>query len=94
MQDITVNRHLEREVVLVKVRIGSSAETKAELVRVVEAFNASLIDVSSVVFIVELSGSSEKIDELINNLSQHEIIEVARSGVTGLTSTENILTID
>ena len=93
LQDITVNRHLEREVVLVKVRIESSAETKAELIRVTEAFNASLIDVSNEVFIVELSGSSEKIDELINNLSQHEIIEVARSGVTGLTSTENILTI-
>ncbi len=92
LQDITVNRHLEREVVLVKVRIGSPSKDKAELVRVTEAFNASLIDVSSEVFIVELSGSSEKIDELINKLSQYEIIEVARSGVTGLTLTENILT--
>ena len=94
LQDITINRHLEREVVLVKVQLlaADALASKAELNRVVRAFNASLLDVTEDMFIVELSGSSEKIDELIKALSKHEIVEVARSGVTGMSSTERILT--
>ena len=94
LHDITINRHLEREVVLVKVRLlnDDASESKAELSRVVDAFNASLLDVTLEMFIVELSGSSEKVDELIKALSRHEIVEIARSGVTGMSSTERILT--
>ena len=93
LQDITINRHLEREVVLVKVGLGDSADARAELDHVVDAFNAQLIDVTEEIFIVELSGSGEKVDELIKSLSSHQIIEVARSGITGLASTPHALTI-
>ena len=94
LHDITINRHLEREVVLVKVQLQDSEplESKVELDRVVGAFNASLLDVTETMFIVELSGSGEKIDELIKALSKHEIVEIARSGVTGMSSTERVLT--
>ena len=93
LQDITVNRHLEREVVLVKVDlpVDTLSESKASLDRIVAAFNGSLLDVSETVFIIELSGSGEKVDELINSLSSLNIVEVARSGVTGLSSTERVL---
>ena len=95
LQDITINRHLEREVVLVKVALVTDVLTsKPDLDRIVDAFNASLIDVTSEIFIVELSGSGEKVDELIKSLSNHRIIEVARSGVTGLASTERFLSVD
>jgi acetolactate synthase-1/3 small subunit len=94
LQDITVNQHLEREVVLIKVNVGSlQSESKAVLDRVVDAFNASLIVVSTEVMIVELSGSSQKVDELIKAMVNIDILEVARSGVTGLTSSENALTV-
>jgi len=95
LQDITVNSHLEREVVLTKVRVD--AVHIDDLNQVVDVFNAVLIPVSSDgcedQFIVELSGSSEKVDELIKALSGFEIIEVARSGVTGLASGERALTV-
>jgi len=95
LQDITINRHLEREVVLVKVSLSADtlAESKASLDRIVEAFNGSLLDVSESVFIVELSGSGEKVDELIKSLGSLNIIELARSGVTGLSSTERTLSV-
>ncbi|MEM7358692.1 MAG: acetolactate synthase small subunit [Pseudomonadota bacterium] len=97
LQDITVNQHLEREVVLVKVSIGSEngdqQSAKEELDRVADAFNASLIDVSDQVFILELAGSSQKVDELLKALANLQIIEVARSGATGLTSSEKPLTV-
>ena len=91
LEDITVSGHLEREVILAKVVV--TPEQKADLDRVVAAFNGSLIDVSESQSIIEMSGSSEKIDELLNSLSGVQIIEIARSGVTGLSSSEGALTV-
>ncbi len=93
LQDITVHQHLEREVVLVKVDTNEEQAAKDELDRVIEAFNANLIDVSASVFIVEMSGSSDKVDELLKALSNLMLSEVVRSGSIGLTSGAEALTI-
>jgi len=91
LHDITVSGHLEREVVLVKLSIEGSQ--KANLDKIIDAFNASLSDVADNQFIIEMSGSSEKVDELINSLSNANIIEIVRSGVIGLASDERALTV-
>jgi len=91
LQDITVSGHLEREIVLIKLAI--EADQKDKLNQIVEAFQASLSDVAENQFIVEMSGSSEKVDELIKSLSNANIIEVVRSGVIGLASDERALTV-
>ena len=90
LQDITVSGHLEREVVLAKVVADESQ--KPDLERIAKSFNAGLITVSDTQFIVEMSGSSEKVDELLKSISGLSIVELARSGVTGLSSSETILT--
>lgn len=90
LKDITLGGHLEREVVLAKVVV--TPEQKAELETIVKAFNGSLITVSDAQCIVEMSGSSEKVDELLKSLASLSIIELARSGVTGLSSDESSLT--
>ena len=90
LKDITLGGHLEREVVLAKVLV--SAEQKAELETIAQAFNANIITVSDSQCIVEMSGSSEKVDELLKSLGSLIIIELARSGVTGLSSDESALT--
>jgi acetolactate synthase-1/3 small subunit len=89
LKDITVSGHLEREVVLVKVKVEASR--KADLARIVDAFNGALITVSDTQYIVEMSGSSEKVDELLHSLANIDILEIARSGVTGLSSEEDAL---
>lgn len=89
LQDITVGGHLEREVMLAKLL--ADVEQKANLDIIVKAFNASLITISETQFIVEMSGSSEKIDELLKSLDGLTILELARSGVTGLSSDETVL---
>ena len=91
LQDITVSGHLEREIVLIKLAI--EADKKDNLDRIIDAFQASLSDVAENQFIVEMSGSSEKIDELIKSLSKANIIEVVRSGVIGLASGKRALTV-
>lgn len=92
LQDITVGNHLERELVLAKLLANN--EQKVDLEMVVKAYNASLITVSDTQFIVEMSGSSEKVDELLKSLSGLTILELARSGVTGLSASETVLTVD
>jgi len=62
LQDITVAGHLEREVVLIKIAIDPGK--KNDLDRVVTAFNATLIDSASDQYIIEMNGSSEKVDEI------------------------------
>ena len=89
LQDITVSGHLEREIVLIKVKV-TEAQTAA-FERVVSAFNAKLIHVAEHQFIVEMSGSSEKVDELISSFRDAEVLEVVRSGVIGLASDERQL---
>ena len=89
LQDITVSGHLEREIVLVKVCVPE-AQSKA-FEQVVAAFNAKLIHVAQDQYIVEMSGSSEKVDELINSFKITEVLEVVRSGVIGLASDERQL---
>jgi len=91
LQDITVSGHLEREIVLIKFK--SKAEQKDDINRIVTAFGASLSDVAENQYIIEMSGSSQKVDELISGLSGAKIVEVVRSGVIGLASGERALTV-
>lgn len=91
LQDITVAGHLEREIVLIKLEV--SDDQVANLQRIVQGFNASISDVSPNKFIVEMSGSCEKVDELLLSLSNADIIEVARSGAIGLAVGEEALVV-
>lgn len=91
LQDITVNRHLEREIVLAKVNV--EAAHIEDFNRVVKVFNASTTDVSGSLCLVEMSGSSEKVGELVSSLEPFGIIEIARSGAIGLTATDKSLVI-
>ena len=92
LQDITVSGHLEREVVLAKV-IVTDDKQKSNLNAIVKGFNAALITVSASHYIVEMSGSTEKVNELLHSLEGITIVELARSGATGLSSNETALTV-
>lgn len=99
LHDITVDQHLEREIVLVKLDILATSNDQntellmAELDRVKEAFNASLTSITDRVFIIEMSGSSDKVDELLKALDTLSILEVVRSGAIGLTSGADALAV-
>lgn len=92
LQDITVDSHLEREVVLVKVVL--QGPQLAELEKIAEVFSAKLLKINESQYISELSGSSEKVDELIKAMGNLNIVEVARSGVTGMSSNASVLSVE
>lgn len=71
-----------RELALVKVR--ADARIREEVKSIADFYKAKIIDVSYDSLIIELTGNSAKIDQFLDLLRDHEILELARTGIAGL----------
>ncbi len=71
-----------RELVLVKVK--ADAVKRPEVIAVADIFRAKIIDVEQESMIIELTGSQSKVGAFLNLLQGYEILELARTGITGL----------
>lgn len=83
LADITGGEHIERELMLIKVR-ASNPQQRAEVKRLTDIFRGRIIDVSDTTYVVELTGTTEKLDAFIASLSAEHILETVRSGVSGI----------
>ncbi len=80
--DLTEGKHIEREMMLIKVSaIGPARE---EVIRLVDIFRGRVIDVTDSTYIIELTGTCEKLDAFIQTLGRDNILETVRSGVSGI----------
>jgi acetolactate synthase-1/3 small subunit len=82
LQDLVEGPHIEREMMLVKVR--AEKDDRPELMRLSEIFRARIIDVTDVSYVVELTGSGDKLDAFLAAVPQGLITEVVRSGPSGI----------
>jgi len=89
--DLTEGRHLEREMMLIKVR--AVKEGREEIKRLTEIFRAKIIDVTEASYVVELTGTSQKLDAFIQAVPEGQVVEVVRSGPTGIARGEKGLTL-
>lgn len=80
--DLTEGPHIERELMMVKIR--ASGESRAEMYRLVEIFRGHVLDVTEGTYTVELTGPGDKLDAFIATVGDESIVEVVRSGVTGI----------
>ncbi|MGI9332098.1 MAG: acetolactate synthase small subunit [Gammaproteobacteria bacterium] len=80
--DITESAHVEREMMLIKVRAGGAA--REETKRLVDIFRGRILDVSPSMYTIELTGTGEKLDAFIAALEASDILEVVRSGSLGI----------
>ena len=87
--DLSETDHVERELMLVKVR--AEGETRAEVKRTVDIFRGQIIDVTASTYTVQLSGPSGKLDAFIRAVGRTTILEVVRSGVSGISRGEKVL---
>lgn len=83
LADITEGRHIERELMLIKVK-ALDAQQRAEMKRLSDIFRGRIIDVSDYTYIIELTGDSTKLDAFIEAVEPANIVETVRSGVTGI----------
>ena len=71
-----------RELVMIKVR--ANASERAELISLADIFRAKIVDVKKDSLMVELTGTQSKLDAFLNLLGGYDILELARTGITGL----------
>jgi acetolactate synthase-1/3 small subunit len=82
LMDMTDGPHIEREMLLVKLH--AEGERRSELKRVADIFRGRIIDVTDHTYTVELTGDGAKLDAFLQVLEPGAIIEVVRSGVSGI----------
>lgn len=87
--DLTDGEHIEREMMLIKVR-AEGAEARQEVIRLTEIFRGHMIDVTSKIYTIEMTGDGEKLDAFIMAMGV-PILETVRSGVTGIARGDRVL---
>ncbi|MDD3139219.1 MAG: acetolactate synthase small subunit [Lachnospiraceae bacterium] len=71
-----------RELIMVKIRVN--ATQRAEVISVADIFRAKIVDVEKESLMVELTGNQSKLEAFLELLDGYEILELARTGITGL----------
>jgi acetolactate synthase I/III small subunit len=80
--DLNEGKHVERELMLVKVRaIGKDRE---EMKRTADIFRARIIDVTEKTYVIELTGTGDKLDAFIEAIDKTLLLETVRTGACGL----------
>ncbi len=90
LADITEGMHIERELMLIKVN-ADDASKRDDLTRLSDVFHGRVIDVSDTTYIIEVTGTNEKLDAFIEAIQGQDIIETVRSGVSGIARGEKNL---
>ena len=80
--DLTADAHIEREMVLLKLR--SSKISQSVLDDLAESYGGRVVDDSGDLVVVEISGVGEKLDRAIQSVPDEAIHELVRSGVLGI----------
>ena len=89
LMDMYEGAHIEREMMLIKVRAVNDG--REELKRLADIFRGRIIDVTDALYTIEVTGTSDKLDAFVEAITQTDIIEVVRSGVTGIARGEKSL---
>ncbi len=87
--DLNDGNHIERELMLVKVR--ATGPDREEIKRLSEIFRGSIIDVTDRSFTIELTGTSAKLDAFLEAVSKSAVLETVRTGASGIGRGEWIL---
>lgn len=82
VEDVTKRPTVARDLALIKVK--ASVDKRAQVLQIVEVFRASVVDVTTDALIVEITGTEEKIEGLLDVLRPFGIIEVARAGTVAM----------
>lgn len=89
--DLSEGSHIERELMLVKIK--ATGAQRAEVKRTTDIFRGQIVDVTSSVYIVQMAGTSDKLDNYLQAIGEASIIEVVRTGVTGIARGDKTLSI-
>ena len=69
---------------LIMVKLRADASQRGEIISVADIFRAKIVDVEEDCLMIELTGTKSKLEAFLNLLKDYEILELARTGITGL----------
>lgn len=82
-----------RELMIVK--ISAKAEERQSVLTITEIFHGKVVDVTHDSMVIEVTGHQEKLQSFLDMLADYEILELARTGLTGLTrGTKDVVIIE
>jgi acetolactate synthase I/III small subunit len=87
--DISESAHIERELMLVKVR--ATGKDREEVKRTADIFRGRIIDVTEASYVIELTGTQSKLDSFLGALDAALILETVRSGICGVGRGDRVL---
>jgi acetolactate synthase-1/3 small subunit len=87
--DLNEGRHIERELMLVKIR--SEGKDREEIKRTADIFRGRVIDVTDRIYTIELTGTRDKLDAFLEAIDSAQILETVRTGASGIGRGEWIL---
>ncbi len=87
--DLSDGSHIERELMLVKVR--AAGKDREEMKRISDIFRGRILDVTEKTYTIELTGTGAKLDAFIEALEQGAILETVRTGASGVGRGDRIL---
>lgn len=89
--DLADSTYVEREIMLIKCR-ASTIDVRTELMHLADIFRGQIVDVTSELYVIQLVGDTEKLDAFIDIVGKSAgILEVVRSGVSGIARGERAL---
>ena len=92
-KELKPDESVYRELILIKVK--ATAEQRQGVIAVADIFRAKIVDVAKESLIIELTGNQNKIEAFIGLLDGYEILELARTGIAGLSrGIENVTYIE
>ncbi len=89
--DLNESEHIEREMMLIKVR--ATGKDREEMKRMADIFRGNIVDVTEKTYTIELTGTSSKLNAFIEALDRTVILETVRTGASGIGRGERILKI-
>ena len=89
MVDLSEAPHIERELMLAKVR--ATGKDRDEMKRIADIFRGRIIDVTESTYVIELTGDNAKLDAFLDAIDRTLILETVRTGVCGIGRGDRIL---
>ena len=68
-----------------RIKVRANAKEREGIIAVANVFRAKIVDVGAESLVIEVTGSQSKLEAFLNLLSGYEILELARTGIAGLT---------
>jgi acetolactate synthase-1/3 small subunit len=89
--DLNDGRHIERELMIVKVK--ATSKYRDEIKRISDTFGGRIVEMAEATFTIELTGPTSELDAYLDSLDKAAIIETVRTGALGIGRGDRVLKI-